>query len=60
MAAPAEPSPFELIWGAEGIAAAINKSTRQVFHMLESGTLPAKKVGGRWVISKQALVSAFC
>jgi hypothetical protein len=38
----------DVIWGATAIAAAINKSERAVFHLLEAGHLPAKKIGGRW------------
>lgn len=46
----------ELVWGGEGIAKVIDRSTRQTFHLLESGQLPAKKVGGRWVSERGKLL----
>jgi len=45
----------EWIWGAEAIAAEIGRTRRQTFHMLEQGSLPAVKVGGRWVADAGAL-----
>jgi len=38
------------VWGAEAIAKLIGLSTRATFHLLENRRLPAKKVGGRWVV----------
>ncbi len=52
-------TPIELIWGAEEIAKAIGRSRRAVFHMLDNGELPAKKVGGRWVIERSKLIAFF-
>jgi hypothetical protein len=46
------------VWGAAEIGAVIRKSERAVFHLLESGLLPAKKVGGRWVSSRKKLLAA--
>lgn len=52
--------PLDLIWGAEAIAEAIGRTRRQAFHLLEAGELPgAKKIGGRWVISRRALEAMF-
>lgn len=48
----------DLLWGATAIAEVINLSPRAVFHLLEGGRLPAKKVGKRWVASRQALIRA--
>jgi hypothetical protein len=45
------------VWGAEAIGAVINKPPRAVFHLLENGLLPAKKVGGRWVASRKKLLA---
>jgi hypothetical protein len=45
----------DLVWGGEGIAQEINRTTRQAFHMLENGLLPARKVGGVWCASRTAL-----
>lgn len=43
------------IWGVRAIAAAINRSPRSTLYLLESGRLPAAKVGGRWVSSRKRL-----
>ena len=39
------PTRLGLIWCAAAIAHFIERAT---FHLLESGMLPARKVGGRW------------
>ena len=49
----------DLIWGADAIGEEIDRSPRQTFHMLMRGELPAKKVGGRWVASRQKLREFF-
>jgi len=46
---------LDLLWGASAIAAAIGKTERAVYHMLEQGRLPARKVGASWVASREAL-----
>ena len=53
-----------VIWGAAGIAKALGlkdtKGRRKIFHMLERGQLKgATKLGGRWVITREALVENF-
>ena len=48
----------DIIWGAAAIAALLNLTTAQVFHMLSRGVLPAKKMGGRWCASKRRLLAA--
>jgi hypothetical protein len=48
----------DLIWGAVAIAAEINQSERQTFHMLENGLLPAGKIGKKWVGSRTAIRAA--
>lgn len=45
-----------LLWGAQEIARFINRPPRAVHHLLESGALPATKVGNRWVSSEEALI----
>ncbi|NTI03453.1 DNA-binding protein [Agrobacterium rhizogenes] len=50
---------LELIWGAAEIAKAIGRSQRATFYMLDNGELPAKKVGGRWVAERGALIRFF-
>jgi hypothetical protein len=50
---------LDLIWGADAIAKLIGRSQRATFHMLDSGELPAKKVGGRWVAERSKLIRFF-
>lgn len=50
---------MELIWGAEEIAKIIGRSQRVTFHLLTTGALPAKKVGGRWVAERGKLIAFF-
>ncbi|WP_292500199.1 hypothetical protein [Mesorhizobium sp.] len=37
----------------------INKKPRQAFHLLESGLLPARKVGNQWVAERGKLRAFF-
>lgn len=50
---------LDLIWGATAIAQVIRRSRRQTFMMLENGELPARKIGGRWVIERGKLLAVF-
>jgi hypothetical protein len=50
---------LDLIWGGEAIAKLIGRTRRQTFHMLETGMLPAKKVGDRWVAERGKLIRFF-
>ncbi|MCV9997357.1 helix-turn-helix domain-containing protein [Pararhizobium sp. YC-54] len=50
---------IELIWGADEIAKFIGRSPRVTFHLLTTGAIPAKKVGGRWVIERGKLIAFF-
>lgn len=50
---------LDLIWGAEEIGKVIGRTTRSTFDMLDKGELPAKKVNGRWVISRAKLMAFF-
>jgi hypothetical protein len=50
---------LQLIWGAEAIGAEIGCDRRRAFYLLESGELPAKKVGGRWVAERETLRNFF-
>jgi len=45
------------IWGAAAIGRIIGRSERTVFHMLETGLLPARRVGRRWVASREKLIA---
>jgi len=46
------------IWGAKKIATVIGRNERMTFHLLETGQLPVKKVGGRYVSTPRALLRA--
>ncbi|WP_313522269.1 DNA-binding protein [Shinella sp.] len=50
---------IDLVWGAEEIAKVIGRSVRVTFHLLTTGAIPAKKVGGRWVIERNKLIAFF-
>ena len=50
---------LDLIWGVSAIAKIIGRTDRQAFGMLEKGLLPAKKVGGRWVVERSKLADFF-
>jgi hypothetical protein len=45
----------DLLWGVKPIAAEIGRSERAVYHLLSTGQLPAKLVGGRWMASREKL-----
>jgi hypothetical protein len=49
----------DLVWGAPGIAVEIGRTERQAIHLLTTGKLPAKKIGGRWVSRRSALRALF-
>jgi hypothetical protein len=48
-----------LIWGVPAIAQEIDRTPRQTWHLLNSGLLPAKKVGAKWVATKGGLRDFF-
>jgi hypothetical protein len=50
---------LDLVWGAEEIARVLNRTPRQVFHMLKQGELPARKIAGRWVATRKNLRELF-
>jgi hypothetical protein len=44
-------------WGIDEIAEVIGRNHRQTFHLLAKGEIrSAKKVGGRWCASRDALL----
>jgi hypothetical protein len=52
--------PSDLIWGGRRIAQVLNTSPRRVFGLLEGDKLKgAKKIGGRWCITRRALLAQF-
>lgn len=50
---------LDLVWGAEAIAEVLGVSARRAFYLLEKGSLPAKKVQGRWVVERGKLRAFF-
>ncbi len=52
-------SKLDLVWGADEIAKIIGRSARVTFHLLTTGAIPAKKVGGRWVVERSKLIAFF-
>lgn len=50
---------MDLIWGAEEIAKIIGRTPRVTFHLLTTGSIPAKKVGSRWVSERSKLIAFF-
>ena len=45
-------SPNGALWGCKAISKEIGKNERQTFYLLESGLLPAQKVGRQWVTTR--------
>jgi hypothetical protein len=46
-----------LAWGVEEIASVIGRTPRQTYHILVRGQIKsAKKIGGRWVAGRAALL----
>ena len=49
----------DLVWGAPAIAKELGRNTRVAYWLLETGKLPAVKVGKQWVISRRKLREVF-
>ena len=47
--------PDEILWGAEEIGRAINRTPRQVYHLAEAGQIPVNKVGAILTSTKRKL-----
>ncbi|MFD1941305.1 helix-turn-helix domain-containing protein [Paradevosia shaoguanensis] len=50
---------LDLVWGCKAIAKLLGVTERACFHMLESGELPARQIGRRWVVSRRKLREHF-
>jgi hypothetical protein len=46
---------LNVIWGAKAIGEMIGVNTRQAFHLLETGKIPARKVGDKWAAEENQL-----
>jgi hypothetical protein len=53
-------SESELVWGAKAIGIVINRKPRPTYYMLETGRLPATKVGDQWVGKRSELRNPAC
>src|SRR2546430_2202553 len=47
------------IWGASNIAERIDRTRSATFHLLETGSLPGQKIGGRWCVTEEILDNFF-
>ena len=47
------------VWGHIEIAKVIGRTPRQAHYMLAQNALPARKVNGRWVASRETLRTFF-
>jgi hypothetical protein len=53
-------SEVNFVWNAGPIGAVIGRNPRQTHHLLTKGEIKcARKVGGRWVASRSALLREF-
>jgi hypothetical protein len=48
-----------LIWGAERIAAIIDRSPETTWRLLEAGVIPARKIGSKWCTTHGKLKELF-
>lgn len=46
---------MDLVWGAKAIGAEMNVPPRKAFHLLQSGEIPGKKIGGTWASDRNRL-----
>jgi hypothetical protein len=52
---------LEIVWGAAEIGRVINRTPRQVHHMLQRGLIhAARRCGGRYFADKAGLRTQFC
>jgi hypothetical protein len=49
----------DLLWGVAAIAAEIGRTPRQVYHLIEAGRLPVKKLGNKTIVASRAELRAF-
>lgn len=49
----------DLLKGAKEAAEALGLSPREIYHLLDQGLIPAKKLGGRWYFYRNELLNSF-
>jgi len=50
---------LDILWGAEAIAKEIGVNRRQCFYLLDTGKIPAARIGKRWCASRHGLRAHF-
>jgi hypothetical protein len=45
----------DIVWGARAIGEVANVSEKKSFYLLETGKIPAKKIGDQWVGSRKKI-----
>jgi hypothetical protein len=58
-ASPANDDLDKPIWGARSIGVEINKGEAATFHLLETGKIPATKIGRQWCTTRRRLRNHF-
>jgi hypothetical protein len=48
----------DILWEVPPIAREIKRNERQTYYLLQTGAIPARKVGGKWVASRKKLRAA--
>lgn len=48
-----------LLKGAKEAAKALGLSPREIYHLLDQGLIPARKLGGRWYFHREELLDSF-
>ena len=56
---PAKPLAADLIWQIDQIAEEVGLPVRVAYHLLRTGVLPGRKIGGKWCSSRSALRKHF-
>ena len=46
----------DLKWGAKAIGECIGVDARRAYYLLETGEIPGRKIGGKWVSSETVLL----
>lgn len=49
------PNKSGILWGATQIAHEIGRSNPATYRLIKNGTIPARRVGGEWAISRAEL-----
>jgi hypothetical protein len=54
---PVNPDDPDLLWGANAIARVLGRSDVATLALLNKGAIPARKIGGRWVVPRARLIA---